>query len=165
MTFAPRTWVVGEVVTGALMNTEIRDQFNSMFAAWTAYTPTWTGATTNPAIGNGSIVGRYIKIGRTVTAEVILTMGSTTTYGSGSQEIGVPVTAAAAIVSYLGTARFTGASTWLGQTYLILGNNTMQVTFPASASATTGASMSPTVPETQSNGDILRAAITYQSAS
>lgn len=165
MTFAPRTWVVGEVVTGALMNQEIRDQFNSMFAAWSSYTPTWTGATTNPVINNGSIVGRYIKIGRTVTAEVILTMGSSTTYGSGSQEIGVPFTAASAIVSYLGTARFTGASTWLGQTYLILGSSSMQVTFPAGSGVTTGASMSPTVPETQSNGDILRAAITYQSAS
>lgn len=28
----PRTWVVGEVVTAALMNTEIRDQFNSLMA-------------------------------------------------------------------------------------------------------------------------------------
>lgn len=165
MTFAPRTWVVGEVVTGALMNTEIRDQFNSMFAAWTAYTPTWTGATTNPVINNGSIVGRYMKVGRTVHASVILTMGSSTTYGSGTQEIGVPFTAASAIVSYLGTARFTGASTWIGQTYLILGSSGMQVTFPASSSATTGATMSPTSPETQSNGDILRASITYQSAS
>lgn len=165
MTFAPRTWVVGEVVTGALMNQEIRDQFASMFAVWSSYTPAWTAASTNPVLNNGALVGRYIKIGRTVTAAIILTMGSTTTYGSGAQELSLPFTAAAAIVSYLGTARFTGASTWLGQTYVILGSSTMQVTFPASASATTGASMSASAPETQSNGDILRASITYQSAS
>lgn len=29
----PRTWVVGEVVTAALMNAEIRDQLNSLIAA------------------------------------------------------------------------------------------------------------------------------------
>lgn len=31
MAFTPRTWVVGEVVTAAQMNTEIRDQFNNRF--------------------------------------------------------------------------------------------------------------------------------------
>lgn len=39
MVFVPRTWVVGEVVTAALMNQEIRDGFNSTLQetmAWTA---------------------------------------------------------------------------------------------------------------------------------
>src|SRR5687767_4801287 len=33
MLATPRTWVVGEVVTAALMNAEIRDQFNALIAA------------------------------------------------------------------------------------------------------------------------------------
>src|SRR5690606_3571292 len=77
VTFTPRTWIVGEVVSAATMNQEIRDQFNSMFAAWTAYTPSWTASTSNPALGNGTITGRYMKYGRTVWASIKLTTGST----------------------------------------------------------------------------------------
>ncbi|MFM9596684.1 hypothetical protein ACKI1O_45850 [Streptomyces scabiei] len=86
MTTAPRTWVVGEVVTAALLNQEIRDQFNSFFGAWTAYTPSWIaegGGGSNPTLGNGSLGGRYLKVGRTVDWVMQLTWGSTTTAGAG----------------------------------------------------------------------------------
>ncbi|MET9517044.1 hypothetical protein [Streptomyces sp. NPDC002994] len=94
MTFTPRTWVVGETVSAAIMNQEIRDQFNSMFAAWTSFTPTWTGATTNPSLGNGTLVGRYMKIGRTCKVSMILTIGSTSTFGSGNLRLSLPFTGA-----------------------------------------------------------------------
>ncbi|NUP37001.1 MAG: hypothetical protein HOY76_08280 [Streptomyces sp.] len=96
MTTTPRTWIVGEVVTAALLNTEIRDQFNSFFGAWTTYTPEWGAESgTAPAIGNGTRVGRYLKVGRTVDYVFTITMGSTTTYGnggtSGNYWFGLPV--------------------------------------------------------------------------
>lgn len=94
MTFAPRTWAVGEVVPAAVMNTEIRDQFNSFFGAWTAYTPSWTAATTNPVLGNGTLVGQYMKVGRTCTVAIMLTIGSTSTFGSGFWRISLPAQAA-----------------------------------------------------------------------
>ncbi|MGP4048788.1 hypothetical protein [Streptomyces sp. 2A115] len=84
MTTTPRTWVVGEVVSAALLNAEIRDQFNSFFGAWTSYTPTWQaegGAA--PTLGNGTIVGKYLKIGRTVDWVIQLNWGSTTVAGGG----------------------------------------------------------------------------------
>ncbi|MCI3155547.1 hypothetical protein ELQ39_28145 [Streptomyces sp. GB4-14] len=96
MTFTPRTWIVGEVVSAATMNQEIRDQFNSMFAAWTAYTPTWTASTTNPSLGNAVLTGRYMKYGRTVLVSIKLTMGSTTTYGTGLWRFALPTPAASA---------------------------------------------------------------------
>lgn len=86
MTTTPRTWVVGEVVTAALLNQEIRDQLNSFFGAWTDYSGTFVwGAESGsaPAIGNGTIVARYLKVGRTVDYLHRITMGSTTTYGDG----------------------------------------------------------------------------------
>lgn len=85
MTTAPRTWVVGEVVTAALLNQEIRDQFNSFFGAWTSYTPSWLaegGAA--PTLGNGTLTGRYLKVGRTVDFVLQLTWGSTTAPGGGA---------------------------------------------------------------------------------
>ncbi|MFF5004691.1 hypothetical protein ACFY3G_17895 [Streptomyces phaeochromogenes] len=86
MTTTPRTWVVGEVVTAALLNQEIRDQLNSFFGGWTDYSGTfvWGAETgTAPAIVNGSIVARFLKVGRTVDYIHRITMGSTTTYGDG----------------------------------------------------------------------------------
>ncbi|MEW2567625.1 hypothetical protein [Streptomyces sp. NPDC047070] len=83
MTTTPRTWVVGEVVSAALLNTEIRDQLNSFFGAWTDYTPSWiaeTGGT--PTIGNGTLTGRFLKIGRTVDFLIRLAYGSTSTPGN-----------------------------------------------------------------------------------
>jgi len=60
---------------------------------WISYTPTWTATTTNPTIGNGSIVGGYRRIGDIVEFYAKIVAGSTTTYGSGSYRVSLPVTA------------------------------------------------------------------------
>lgn len=56
-----------------------------------AFTPVW-GATTPPALGNGTLTGRYIKTGHLVLAQYDLVMGSTTTFGSGAWTFTVPFT-------------------------------------------------------------------------
>ncbi|MER5601525.1 hypothetical protein [Streptomyces sp. NPDC002265] len=163
MTFAPRTWVVGEVVTAALLNQEIRDQFNSMFAAWTSYTPTWT-ASSNPAIGNGTLAGQYIKIGRTCIAAVRVAMGSTTTYGSGGYSFGLPF-ASASGMDYTGPARLVAVSAWHGGTIMTGGNSAFNATFPTSSADSRSSSMAATVPDTLANGHIGRFTMIYQTAS
>lgn len=60
--------------------------------AWVAYTPTWTAATTAPSIGNGSLTGRYMQAGKTVDFAITLSMGSTTSFGSGAWAFSLPVT-------------------------------------------------------------------------
>lgn len=67
--------------------------------AWTSFTPTWTGASGNPAIGNGTINAAYITTGKTHKFRIHITMGSTTTFGSGRWDltIGGGVTTIAAI--------------------------------------------------------------------
>ena len=87
----PRTWVTNEDVTATLMNTHVRDNFKAIGDAWTSYTPTWAGVTTNPTIGNGTNVGRYIQAGKLVSFYVTITMGSTTAYGSGAWSVTLPV--------------------------------------------------------------------------
>lgn len=165
MTFAPKTWVVGEVVSAAIMNQEIRDQFNSMFDPWSSYTPVWTAATTNPGLGNGSIVGRYMKIGRTCYVSVLLTSGSTTTYGSGAYSISLPVQSANAGVVQLGVARVSGASTtWIGQCHVNAGATTAGITTNAASGNAAGANITPTVPETWAAGAAFRFSLTYQTA-
>lgn len=62
--------------------------------AWTSYTPTWTASSVNPAIGNGTITGRYKQIGKTVFFKVVMQTGTTSTYGTGSYRFSLPVTSA-----------------------------------------------------------------------
>lgn len=90
---APRTWVAGETVTAALLNVHLRDNLNTFSDPWTAYTPTWTATTTNPTLGNGSIEGAYILVGRLVIWRMKVVFGSTTSVGSGLYQFTLPVTA------------------------------------------------------------------------
>lgn len=59
--------------------------------AWTTYTPTWTADVTAPSIGNGTLAGRYKAIGKTVAFNIRVMMGTTTTYGSGNWQFGLPI--------------------------------------------------------------------------
>lgn len=79
---APRTWIPGEVVTAALLNTHLRDNFKSVGDPWTAYTPTWNGSAATPAIGNGTLTGRFMQVGKLVRFHIDLVYGSTTTSGA-----------------------------------------------------------------------------------
>lgn len=165
MTFAPRTWVVGEVVGAATMNQEIRDQFNSMFAAWTTYTPTWTSSTA-PSLGNGTLVGRYMKIGRTVFVVIHLTTGSTTTYGSGSYNWSLPFTAASGGAAVVGNAQLLTSSTrWLGQTVISSGAANCSAFFPPTSTDTRAAFFNATTPQTLAAGDQVRLTFMYEAAS
>lgn len=79
--------------------------------AWTdvtagaqSYTPTWEGTSSNPTLGNGTLVARYAKVGKLVQFEIELTIGSTTTFGAGSWSFTLPVPAASALNQPVGDA-------------------------------------------------------------
>ncbi|MFE2224781.1 hypothetical protein ACFXAH_24755 [Agrobacterium deltaense] len=161
MTTVPRTWASGETPTGAIFNTEIRDQWNSVLDAWTPYTPTWT-ASTNPAIGaNGVLIGRYMKVGRTCYVRVDLTTGSTTTYGSGGWAIGLPAAASATGVQ-IGVAHAFQSQRYAGQIVISPSAVSGQVFFPTTAAIMSSASA--TVPFTWAAGAKLTLAFTYETA-
>jgi hypothetical protein len=71
-------------------------------ASPTAYTPVWTQNSVNPSLGNGSIAGRYIQIGKLVVAGGTLTFGSTTSTGTGLWIISLPVVGSANFDNYGG---------------------------------------------------------------
>jgi len=60
------------------------------FGVSTAYTPAWTAATTNPGIGNGTRVGFYTLLGPLCFFSIVVTSGSTTTYGGGQYAFSLP---------------------------------------------------------------------------
>jgi hypothetical protein len=127
--------------------------------AWDTYTPSWTASSVNPAIGNGTISGRYFAIGKLVIAEIILTPGSTTTFGTGDYRLTVP-TAAAAGAPIIGVADAADAGTanHIGVTRQIT-TTTFAVLVTASASI-----WGTTVPMTWANGDSARFLVAYRAA-
>ncbi|MEU2075413.1 hypothetical protein [Streptomyces sp. NPDC013489] len=113
----PRTWVVGEVVTAAQLNAEIRDQINDLIAPWISYTPAWTSTGTAPVLGNGSLFSRYKLVGKVCTYAWEQVMGTTTTFGTGAWGWQLPFTAASPSGSsssfgYIGHMRGHSATNW-----------------------------------------------------
>lgn len=80
------------------------DIATTLTGAWTSYTPVWTANGTAVSLGNGTIVGAYRQLGKTVDARIVLTMGSTTTFGTSFYLFTIPVTAANLLS--LGSAKF-----------------------------------------------------------
>lgn len=164
MTFAPRTWVVGEIVSAALLNQEIRDQFNSFYGAWTPYTPVWTGSTTNPVVNNGTLLGRYNKVGRDVQFHINLTCGSTTTYGSGNYNWTLPFSAANQGASMIGVAQLLGTNRWAGQVVISPTATSVSTFFPPAFGDCRLAFHSQGVPETMAATSQVRVTGFYESA-
>lgn len=80
--------------------------------AWTTYTPTWTAASVNPAIGNGTLTGRYQRLfGRTFLVQVKMVAGSTTTFGTGAWSFLLPASLTAQGLGW-GAGYAYMASTW-----------------------------------------------------
>lgn len=59
--------------------------------AWTPYTPAWSSSGTNPSTGNGSLQGRYKRVGDLVHVWLRLEFGSTTNGGTGAWSFTLPV--------------------------------------------------------------------------
>lgn len=49
-----------------------------------SYNVTWSAVTTQPVLGNGSLSGRYRRVGSLVLVNIRLVIGSTTTQGTGT---------------------------------------------------------------------------------
>ena len=69
---------------------------------WQSYTVSWSAEYTNPAIGNGTLIGRYTQIGKTVMGSIYLKCGSTTTFGSGTWRFSLPKISASSNMPFMG---------------------------------------------------------------
>lgn len=104
----PRTWVAGETVTAALFNSHIRDNFNAIGAAWTAYTPTITGVTTS------TLTARNLQRGKTTEVRCVFTL---TGAPSALVTVSLPVAASTAFGTgaiYLNIGTVTGLRQGVG---------------------------------------------------
>jgi hypothetical protein len=122
----------------------------------TSYVCSWTGASSNPAIGDGTLVSTYSRYGNQVQVDVALTIGSTTTLGSGVWSFSLPIAVAAGSGHVVGAARIGqtnyGAATVLGT----VGTSTVLVYAEGASTAVSG-----TVPAAWSTGHTLIFSLSY----
>jgi len=125
--------------------------------AWAAFAPAWTATGTNPALGNGTLTGRYSQVGKTVSYEILLLAGSTTTFGSGIYVFSLPVDRKNSAWGAVGSAyATTGGTRWAG---IVSGVGWTTVTANFGS-----AEMSPTVPGTFASGNRLSLTGMYEAA-
>lgn len=101
---------------------------NISTTTWTSYTPQWTAPTTNPTVGNGSLVGAYCQIGRTYIVRIELVTNTTTTFGSGQYAFSLPTTASSGNITVGHGHGITSGARWLLNGIITTGGqNTMAV--------------------------------------
>jgi hypothetical protein len=79
-------------VSGSIDATSITtDGLTINDTGWTNFTPTWYAGTGINSVGDGLAEGRYRQLGKTVEVWMQITMGSTTTFGTGEYKVSLPV--------------------------------------------------------------------------
>lgn len=175
-------------VTGAMLNSGVVDDStiaissnqlivkdagltSAKFAseAGTSWTPTVSG--TGWAIGNGTVVGLYVKHGRLVFAQGKITSGSTTTFGTGALVVGgLPVVVNSSIgISGRVFINDASSGTDFYGDWAVAASGSSGTMYNNSVFSTPGAvfrqQVDSTHPMTWANGDSLEFSIWYIAAS
>ncbi|WP_416977635.1 hypothetical protein [Streptomyces sp. T028] len=140
--------------------------------SWSSYTPVWYSSTgTAPVVGNGSLNGRYVKLGTLVHVRVRLVIGSTTNLSAldsaGAWSISMPFLPAAGwmtdiLLNVVGYSS-NGFRFFQGTSQLWTNNGGVAARFTVT-SGTTAASWTKSVPYTWQAGDVLSISGSYESA-
>jgi len=90
----PTNWAIaGHTPTG----TEILSWYNALQALTdpqTVYAPTWASSGTQPALVDGTLTAHYLQVGKWVYYTGQLLIGASTTFGTGTYTMSLPVTSA-----------------------------------------------------------------------
>lgn len=122
--------------------------YAAAWVAWSSPSLTWTASSVNPALGNGSLIGRYqLLTAKMVRFQGKLTLGSTSTLGTGFWIFNPPFNASVdAIALCIGTHRMDdisaqsrpGTCRFNAASQLILDNSIGVVTASSPVAGVTG---------------------------
>lgn len=160
---SPATWVANTILTAAQLNEQVRDNLKAIGDPMTSYTPTWSAITTPPAIGNGTITGKYLAAGKFIRFRVTIAMGSTTTYGSGQYTVSLPFAAHGSGIQIVDTLAFGGTS-YFGKGRITAGATAVGLYTPATTAGDLDRLVTATVPFAFANGDSITVCGTYEAA-
>ena len=129
------------------------------------FTPGWTSDGTPPAIVNGTLEGKFSMIGATVHAWVEITMGSSTTFGTGNYSVPLPIPRLAASPAFASgqvsgysdlSGGFTVQGAWRGDGFLNY--------FLVNVNIVRQGLVTPTAPFTWQTTDIISLSSVYEAA-
>jgi hypothetical protein len=150
------------IIDNQITDRRVYASLGSNRVAANTYTPVWGSFGTAPALGNGTITGRYYRLGALVVVKVMVTMGSTTTFGTSIYTLTLP-TGLPSISHdmFHGTsARLLDSSVPLSaQSFAFFNNTTSMV-----ALTDAGSLVAATVPFTWATGDILSMSAIYETS-
>jgi hypothetical protein len=138
--------------------------------AWISYSPTWATTAGSVAINNGTLSGRYSKIGRQVTVQINWVAGTTTSFGTagGNWNWGLPFTSASTAECASGSLIGTCANNIIIGITDIVNPSSTGFAWAINTNATANASANTQVgqgnPHTFVSGDSLRMLFIYESA-
>ena len=138
------------------------DAYENLTGVWQSYTPAWTSSGTAPSLGNGTLTGAYFQAGKLVHVRTVLTMGSTTTFGTGTYRLSLPVGAKGDSLIDALCNDVSASLRWAGSAWIILqtaGGDNMRIIVAAGVGGVTEAA-----PFTWANGDRLVLAGSYEAA-
>jgi hypothetical protein len=122
------------------------------------FTPTWAGSGSNPAIGDGTLSGRYVKVGQLVFFSIAATMGASTTYGTGDYSFTLPFTAGSTDPVFTASLKDSGTAYFVGTAFL---SSTTVLTITSNNSASlVGAG----APFTFASGDWIKVSGCYRAS-
>ena len=142
------------------------DALAAISDTWNDYSGSlsWTAAVTNPVLNNGTIVAKYIQVGKFVLYTGSITMGSTTTFGSSTWFVSLPVTPIASgtgNTTYPGAALLYDSSATAGR---ISGTPSIFTTTQVDFYIGSGGVVNNVTPFTWATGDILGWTLIYEAA-
>jgi microcystin-dependent protein len=134
---------------------------NTIIGSVQTYVPVWTAVTVNPTLGNGTLTGRYIQIGKLVRFNVVLTIGGTTTLGTGAWIFTLPIASADVL---LARAIVSGVAQTVAGASKVCGGRASTTTTFRGVHAATDLYLDAAVPIAWAAGDILTLSGSYEAA-
>lgn len=154
MPYTPN-YAPGDILSASAMN--------SIGEAWNTFTPTWSASVGAPTIGNGTIAAQYCQINKVVHAHYRLTFGSTSTVGSGTWRLSLPVTAKRS-TDVVGTGYCADGLIIYGCFAVLQSTTTVQLFTMKLDLSFTYELVQPAAPFAWSTNDVLEFSITYEAA-
>lgn len=135
--------------------------------AWGSWTPSWTALT----VGNGTVIAKYMRMGKLVTCRLKVVLGSSSSVGTGVR-FTLPVTkldyGGTVSMTPLGQSRLfdtsTPANSALGTIVAISTTEVSVLVDMSSGTYRAGADLTATVPFTWATGDEIGLQFSYEAA-
>jgi len=153
----PGTVAAGDVATAAAWNVLVGNDvaFSPIVGAFTSYTPSVTSIT----VGNGTLAGKYLQVGKLVLISIRFILGSTSSI-TGSPTFSLPVSnsytnSVSVFFDNTGVAAIPGVAQITGSTLYIYAIN-------SASTYASGANISSTVPHTWKTNDSININAFYE---